>query len=45
MAVKKLKPTSIEEYIDAAPAAIQEKLHQLHTCIREAAPGAVENLK
>lgn len=45
MAVKKIKPASIEEYIDAAPAEVQKKLLQLHACIREAAPGATENLK
>jgi hypothetical protein len=26
MATQKIKPTTIEEYIDAAPAAVQEKL-------------------
>lgn len=45
MLSKKLKPTSIEEYIEAAPAEVQEKLYQLHECIRAAAPGAVEGLK
>ena len=45
MLIKKIKPTSIEEYIDAAPIDTQKKLHQLHACIRKAAPGAVESLK
>jgi uncharacterized protein YdhG (YjbR/CyaY superfamily) len=45
MATQKLKPTTIEEYINAAPAEVQEKLIQLHQCIRKAAPGAIENLK
>jgi uncharacterized protein YdhG (YjbR/CyaY superfamily) len=36
---------TITEYIDTAPFAVQEKLHQLHECIRAAAPGAVEGLK
>ncbi len=45
MAVSNLKPTSIEEYINAAPAEVQEKLQQLHDCIRQAAPGAKEGLK
>ena len=45
MPSKKLKPTTIEEYIDAAPLEIQARLNQLHKCIREAAPGAVEGLK
>ena len=45
MLSKKIKPTSIEEYIDAAPIDTQKKLHQLHDCIRKAAPGAAESLK
>jgi len=45
MAVSKIKPTTIEEYIAAAPAAAQEKLFKLHACIQKAAPGAIENLK
>ena len=43
--VSKLKPTNIEEYINAAPVDLQKKLIQLHDCIRKAAPGAIENLK
>ena len=39
------KPKSINEYISAAPADAQEKLHELLACIREAAPGATESLK
>lgn len=45
MAVSKIKPTNIEEYILAAPAEVQEKLLQLHECIRKAAPDAKEELK
>ena len=45
MAVNKLKSTSIEEYIAAAPPEVQDKLGQLHTVIRDAAPGAGESLK
>lgn len=45
MISQKIKLVSIEEYIAAAPVAVQEKLHQMHACIREAAPGATENLK
>jgi uncharacterized protein YdhG (YjbR/CyaY superfamily) len=45
MAVTKLKPTTIEEYISAAPIATQEKLWQLHECIRKAAPKVIEGLK
>ena len=40
-----MKPTSIEEYIDAAPEPIRERLWQLHETIRAAAPGATEALK
>ena len=43
--VSKLKPTTIEEYINAAPVDLQKKLIQVHDCIRKAAPGAIENLK
>ena len=45
MATQKLQPTTIEEYINAAPAAVQERLQQLHECILKAAPGATEGLK
>ena len=45
MISQKLKPESIEEYIDAAPVAVQDMLYQMHACIREAAPGAKESLK
>lgn len=40
-----MKPKTIEEYIYAAPANLQEKLWKLHACIRAAAPGANEALK
>jgi uncharacterized protein YdhG (YjbR/CyaY superfamily) len=45
MLPKKAKPESIEEYINVAPEETQEKLHQMHACIRAAAPGAKESLK
>ena len=45
MPIQKIKPTSIEEYIDAAPVDTQKKLYQLHACIRKAAPGSIEGLK
>lgn len=45
MVSAKIKPTTIVEYIDAAPADVQERLWQLHNCIKKAAPGAVEELK
>lgn len=45
MISQKLKPTSIEAYIAAAPTEVQERLQQLHACIIAAAPGATEGLK
>lgn len=45
MLSKKIKPENIEAYIEAAPEEAQEKLRQLHACIRAAAPGAEEGLK
>jgi uncharacterized protein YdhG (YjbR/CyaY superfamily) len=45
MAVKKVRPTSVDEYIDAAPKEIQKKLREMRACIRAAAPGAEEGLK
>jgi uncharacterized protein YdhG (YjbR/CyaY superfamily) len=40
-----MKPKTIEEYIYAAPAEVQEKLWKLHACIRTTAPRAKEELK
>ena len=40
-----MKPKTIEEYIDAAPAELQERLWKLHETIKAAAPGASEALK
>ena len=40
-----MKPKTIEEYIYAAPAEVQEKLWKLHECIRAAAQGATEGIK
>ncbi len=45
MTSKKARPTNIAEYIDAAPKEAQEKLRELHACIRKAAPDATESLK
>jgi uncharacterized protein YdhG (YjbR/CyaY superfamily) len=45
MPTKKARPTSIAEYIDAAPKDTQKKLRDLYACIRKAAPGAKEELK
>lgn len=40
-----MKPVTIKAYIEDAPVPVQDKLNQLHACIRAAAPGATENLK
>jgi len=40
-----MKPKTIEEYIYAAPAEVQERLWRLHETIKAAAPGSTENLK
>lgn len=40
-----MKSKTIEEYIDAAPVELRERLWQLHEAIRSAAPGASEALK
>ena len=45
MVSKKAKPTTIEEYIESAPVECQEKLRQMHQCVRESAVGATESLK
>src|SRR6478609_9771463 len=45
MLSKRIKPTTIEEYIKAAPEESQDKLRQMHACICAAAPGAAEGLK
>jgi uncharacterized protein YdhG (YjbR/CyaY superfamily) len=45
MTVKKVRPKSIAEYINAAPKEAQKKLRAMHACIRAAAPGAEEGLK
>jgi len=40
-----MKPKTIEDYIDTAPADVQKRLWQLHETIKTAAPGATEALK
>ena len=39
------KPTTVAEYIDAAPEAAQKKLTEMRECLRKSAPGAEESLK
>jgi uncharacterized protein YdhG (YjbR/CyaY superfamily) len=43
--VSKAKPRNIGEYIRAAPEEVHEKLWQMHSTIRAAAPEASEGLK
>ena len=45
MVSKKVKPTTIEEYIESAPVESRDKLRQMHQCVRESAAGATESLK
>ena len=45
MTSKKARPTSITEYINAAPKEAREKLREMRECIRAAAPGAKEGMK
>jgi uncharacterized protein YdhG (YjbR/CyaY superfamily) len=45
MVLKRTKPKTIEEYIEAAPVETRKKLYQMHECIRAAAPQAIEGLK
>lgn len=45
MAAPVIKPKTIEEYLLNAPPELQERLWQLHECIRKAAPNAKEELK
>ena len=40
-----MKPKTIEEYIYSGSPELQEKLWELHDCIKAAAPGAKEELK
>jgi uncharacterized protein YdhG (YjbR/CyaY superfamily) len=39
------KPKTITEYIKTAPKETRMKLREMRTCIREAAPEAVESIK
>jgi uncharacterized protein YdhG (YjbR/CyaY superfamily) len=41
----KPKPTTVTEYINAAPRGTQKKLREMRACIRSSAPGATESLK
>lgn len=45
MPTKKAKPTTVTEYINAAPKEARQKLREMRSTIRAAAPGAAESLK
>jgi uncharacterized protein YdhG (YjbR/CyaY superfamily) len=45
MATKKTKPTTVAEYINAAPKEARQKLREMRATVRAAAPGAAEGLK
>src|SRR3954452_10476550 len=45
MVTKKARPTTVGEYIDAAPQEARKKLREMRACIRAAAPDAEEGLK
>lgn len=40
-----MKPTSVDEYINAAPMQAQEKLRALRAILKNVAPNATETLK
>ena len=41
----KIKPTTVEEYINIAPKEAQEKLHELRSILKKVVPNATETLK
>jgi uncharacterized protein YdhG (YjbR/CyaY superfamily) len=43
--MEKTKPTTVREYIDAAPKEAKEKLLELRDILKEVAPDATESLK
>ena len=43
--MSKIKPSNIDEYINAAPQIAQEKLRELRSILKEVAPNATEMLK
>lgn len=40
-----IKPTTVDEYVNAAPVEAQEKLREIRAILREVAPNATETLK
>ena len=45
MTARKVRPTSVSEYIEAAPKEARKKLREMRVYIRKAAPDATEGLK
>ncbi len=43
--MSKTKPTTIAEYISAAPKEAQKNLRELYTVLKKVAPGATEGMK
>ena len=43
--MSKTKPTTITEYINTAPKEAQQKLHEIHSILKRAAPRATEGIK
>lgn len=43
--MSKIKPTTVDEYIEQAPEGTRIKLRELRQCLREVAPHAEESLK
>ena len=43
--MSKTKPTTIAEYIDAAPETAQKNLREMYALLKEVAPGASEAIK
>ena len=41
----KIKPTTVEEYINIAPKEAHEKLHELRSILKKVVPNATETLK
>ena len=41
----KLKPSTINEYIDSAPTEAREKLNEIRAILKKAAPNATETIK
>ena len=45
MIAPKANPTTVTQYIGAAPTDARKKLREMRACVRAAAPGAAEGLK